>query len=464
MYHRYYGLSRPPFAATPDPTLLYMGKIHREALATIIYGVETRKGLIVCTGEVGTGKTAVARAFCSRVPTARYKIINVLLPQIAPKQLLRCICRELGVEPLRDSNATIQRLRATLIELLGTGQTAVLLVDEAQHLSGSTLEFLRLLSNLETNLGKLLQIILVGQPEFEEMLARHDMRQVNQRIALRPRLYPLDPEESLKYIHHRLGATGAPRTDEVLSTGAAAAIVKAAQGIPRLINILADNVLICGFGLDEKPVTARTADRVVNAFGANDNPAHRRRSPSQQTVGPAADPPAFSRGGLGWNAWIGVAAAIGALAVLAYHSPLSLEPVRHSVGRLLAQTEHPLQAHNEGSLAAPAVDTITTSGEQGQPVLPLDADQPASQAVTSTAELSNAPSPAAQMQDSSPTPEVNPVSLTSPTPKPTDLMANDIAALLAHGDQLFERKDFTSALLYYERAAEAINARRAQQE
>ena len=266
MYHRYYGLSRPPFAVTPDPAIFYMSKLHREALATIIYGVEMGKGFITCTGEVGTGKTTVTRAFCDQAPANQYKILHLFMPQILPEQLMSYICHELGVEDPRNENTLVQRLRTKLLDLYSAGRTAILLIDEAQHLSANALEFLRLISNLETDSKKLLQIILVGQPEFDEMLARHDMRQVDQRVALRARLGPLDREERLKYIDHRLRATGALNTNEVLSSGAACAIAKASQGIPRLINILADNVLISGFGLEEKPVSERTARRVVTAF------------------------------------------------------------------------------------------------------------------------------------------------------------------------------------------------------
>src|SRR5579883_2563221 len=197
MYERFYGLYRAPFAVTPDPSLLYMSRTHREALATIIYGIETRKGFVVCTGEVGTGKTTVIRAFFDQAESDKYRIVYIFTPQVSPLEMARFICRELGMEEPESVFAAVPALQLKLLEIFEGGRTAVLMVDEAQLLPAETIEFLRLLSNFETDTEKLIQIVLVGQSEIDAVLARRDMRQVAQRVALRARLGALGPEESL---------------------------------------------------------------------------------------------------------------------------------------------------------------------------------------------------------------------------------------------------------------------------
>ncbi|HTQ34555.1 MAG TPA: AAA family ATPase [Stellaceae bacterium] len=267
MYERYYGLFRQPFAVTPDPSLLYMSRVHREALATIVYGIETRKGFVVCTGEVGTGKTTVVRAFFDQAMSDSFEIIYVFAPQVSPLEMATFICRELDEEEDPPSVFTaVPRLQWKLLEFFESGKTVVLIIDEAQLLPVETLEFLRLLSNFETDREKLIQTVLVGQPELDNTLARRDMRQVNQRVALRARLAPLSLNESMEYIEHRLLASGAEDLTQILSPNAAWRIAEAANGIPRAINILADNVLIAGLGAGQRPVGAWLAERAIRDF------------------------------------------------------------------------------------------------------------------------------------------------------------------------------------------------------
>jgi general secretion pathway protein A len=266
MYERFYGLSRPPFAVTPDPSLLYMSRMHREALATIVYGIETRKGFIVCTGEVGTGKTTVVRAFFDQAKSDSFEIIYIFTPQVSPLEMATYICRELDEDDPPSVFAAVPRLQWKLLEIFESGKTVVLMIDEAQLLPAETLEFLRLLSNFETDREKLIQIVLVGQPELDNTLARRDMRQVNQRIALRARLAPLSLNESMEYIEHRLLASGAADLTQILSPTAAWRIADAAWGIPRAINILADNVLIAGLGAGQQPVGAWLAENAIRDF------------------------------------------------------------------------------------------------------------------------------------------------------------------------------------------------------
>jgi type II secretory pathway predicted ATPase ExeA len=243
-----------------------MSRTHREALATIIYGIETRKGFIVVTGEVGTGKTTVIRAFFDQAQTGSLKIIYIFTPQVSPLEMARFFCRELGLAEPGSVFDAVAALQLKLLEIFESGRSVVLMIDEAQLLPAQTLEFLRLLSNFETDTEKLIQIVLVGQSEVEAVLSRTDMRQVNQRVALRARLGSLCPEESLDYVEYRLAACGASGPGQVLSPGAAASIVKAGGGIPRCINILADNVLISGFGCGQRPVSGALAEATIREF------------------------------------------------------------------------------------------------------------------------------------------------------------------------------------------------------
>lgn len=266
MYQGFYGLHRPPFAVTPDPGLLYLSAVHREALATIIYGIETRKGFLVCTGEVGTGKTTIIRAFFDQARAETFQVLYVFTPQVTPLEMATHICRELGVPDPDSVFAAVPQLHMKLLEIFESGRTLVLLIDEAQLLPVETIEFLRLLSNFETDTEKLIQIVLVGQPELDNVLARRDMRQVAQRVALRARLRPLDFDESLEYIEHRLLASGAEELGQVLSPSTAWLIAEAGGGVPRVINILADNVLIAGFGAGQRPVGSRLAGTTIRDF------------------------------------------------------------------------------------------------------------------------------------------------------------------------------------------------------
>jgi len=278
MYEQFYGLFRSPFAVTPDPSLLYMSRVHREALATIVYGIETRKGFIVCTGEVGTGKTTVVRAFFDQARSDSFEIIYTFTPQIGPLEMATHICRELGEDEPPSIFAAVPRLSWKLLEIYESGRTVVLMIDEAQLLPAETLEFLRLLSNFETDREKLIQIVLVGQPELDATLARRDMRQVNQRVAMRSRLTPLSLTESLEYIEHRLLASGAEDLGQIMSPSAAWRIAEAAGGIPRAINILADNVLIAGLGAGQRPVGGMLAEGALREFiGMTGKPSFRRR-------------------------------------------------------------------------------------------------------------------------------------------------------------------------------------------
>jgi len=221
MYLSFFGLSEKPFAITPDPRYLYLSERHAEALAHLLYGINESGGFIQLTGEVGTGKTTVVRTLLSRVPH-HADVAVILNPRVTPVEFLLTICEELGL-PIeakdRDSvKQMVDALNRRLLSAHAEGRRIIVIVDEAQNLSAETLEQVRLLTNLETPTQKLLQIILIGQPELRDLLDRDDLRQLAQRITGRYHLKPLSREETQGYVRHRLRVAGA--TGEIFTPGA----------------------------------------------------------------------------------------------------------------------------------------------------------------------------------------------------------------------------------------------------
>jgi general secretion pathway protein A len=249
MYLEHYGLLRQPFEMTPDPSFLVLGETHREGLATLVYGVRARKGFLLLTGEVGTGKTTLLHALLSQLDanTASAFIFN---PRLEPLDFFRLVLDEYGIdEPCATKADFLMTLNRFLIERLEKNQPVLLIVDEAQNLSPELLEEIRLLSNLETPTSKLIQIMLVGQPELRAILARPELRQLRQRIVLRHHLRPFDAEECEAYVQERLrlaGHTG----KEMFGRGAVREVFALTGGIPRLINSLCDGALLLGFARD----------------------------------------------------------------------------------------------------------------------------------------------------------------------------------------------------------------------
>ncbi|MBW1646298.1 MAG: AAA family ATPase, partial [Deltaproteobacteria bacterium] len=233
MYQDFFGLDGEPFHITPDPRFFFLSPSHRESLAAIAYGVKNRKGFIAVTGEVGTGKTTVVRTFLEKYGGPGMKTVLVYNANITFANLLEIIFAELDLEPeANDQFRRVQQLHRHLIDLYGRGQTVVLIIDEAQNMPVRTLENLRMLSNLETTRDKLLQIILVGQPELDSLLERRELRQLKQRLAVRTRLAPLTPAESLQYIRFRLQKAGGTLKG-TFTKGALKKIIEYAGGIPR---------------------------------------------------------------------------------------------------------------------------------------------------------------------------------------------------------------------------------------
>ena len=277
MYLGFYGLEKEPFHITPDPEFLFLSPSHKEAFAAIVYGIEQRKGFVALTGEVGTGKTTVLRAYLKRIENTDVRPIYLFNPDLSFEQLLSTILRTLGMESEADRSAPrmLESLQRRLIQEYREKHNIALLIDEAQNMPVETLEKLRMLSNLETTSDKLLQIVLIGQPELEKKLGLHALRQLNQRIAVRTKVRALHFKESEAYIQHRLSLAGCLRPD-VFTPGAVRKIAQRAKGNPRVLNILCDNCLITGFGYQTETITPRIVMEVErDVLGRKCNPLWR---------------------------------------------------------------------------------------------------------------------------------------------------------------------------------------------
>ena len=257
MYTSFFGLAEKPFAITPDPRYLYLSERHAEALAHLLYGINESGGFIQLTGEVGTGKTTVVRTLLSRVPH-HADVAVILNPRVTPVEFLLTICEELGLaiaDADRESvKHMVDALNRRLLNAHAEGRRIIVLVDEAQNLSIDVLEQVRLLTNLETPTQKLLQIILIGQPELRELLDRTELRQLAQRITGRYHLMPLSREETKGYVRHRLRVAGA--TEDIFTPGALLELHRLSLGIPRVINVACDRALLGGYTQDTKKITA----------------------------------------------------------------------------------------------------------------------------------------------------------------------------------------------------------------
>jgi general secretion pathway protein A len=262
MYNKFFGFREKPFKLVPNPAYFYLSKSHEEAMAHLNYAISQGDGFVEITGEVGTGKTTLCRAFLESL-NGTVEAAYIFNPKLGPKQLLKTINEEFGINTEGDDTKDlIDRLNAFLMQKKASGKKIILLIDEAQNLNRNVLEQLRLLSNLETNRDKLLQIILVGQPELSEILNSHALRQVGQRITLSYQLRPLTLAECKEYIHYRIGIA-AQKTAIKFDRSAYRQIYKYSNGIPRLINIVCDRALLTAFVLNQFKITARIAKESI---------------------------------------------------------------------------------------------------------------------------------------------------------------------------------------------------------
>jgi general secretion pathway protein A len=259
MYLEFHGFREKPFNLTPDPRFVFLSKNHKEAFAHLLYGINNRAGFILLTGEVGSGKTTVLRALLSQLNPDHYRTALIFNPCLSPVELLQTINREFGI-PANTSNSSsfLDHLNQFLLQQNAEGRTVVLVIDEAQDLEAPVLEQIRLISNLETDREKLIQIVLSGQPELLKILKRNEMRQLSQRITVRCHLKPMDFEDTVHYINHRLEVAGG-RGAVVFSNSALKRIYRYSRGLPRLINAACDRALLTGYTKDTSRIGLRIA-------------------------------------------------------------------------------------------------------------------------------------------------------------------------------------------------------------
>jgi general secretion pathway protein A len=319
MYLEFFGLRERPFSETPDPKFLFLTPGHREALAQLIYGVQEGKGFIVLTGEVGTGKTTLLRTFMERIDTSSTQVAFIFDSTMPYDGLVEYMLEDFGIPSAGKTRA--QRLFALnrfLIERRRAGQTAAVVVDEAQNLSLANLEHLRLLSNFETPTGKLLQIILVGQPELRDKLARPELRQLRQRLGMRCMIRPLTREETGNYIRSRLHVAGA--SDTRLFTDAAVERIAAyTNGIPRLVNILCDHCLLIGYTDQTRRVEREMVERGIEYLEDGQRPTHARG----MFWRPATRRRRWLVGGLGAAAIAGITLLVAAVGGVSVPGPIA---------------------------------------------------------------------------------------------------------------------------------------------
>ena len=334
MYASYFGLNDNPFAITPDPRFLFLSARHTEALAHLLYGVTESGGFIQLTGEVGTGKTTLIRTLLEKLPD-NVDAALILNPRVSVLEFLRSICRELGIDwkPGQTPQDLIDALNVQLLKAHEKGRRVVLIVDEAQGLSAEVLEQVRLLTNLETRQQKLLQIILVGQPELRELLARSELRQLAQRITGRYHLTPLSTSETRAYVNHRLTVSGAMAP--IFTSSALRSLQRITGGIPRLINIICDRALLGAYTQElrqvDGPLLRRASEEVLGES--------RRRLPSWRTAALAGSVAILAVAGVTGSLFWDMAPGGAAPAAQAVAAPP--KPVPPNLNQWLADARHP---------------------------------------------------------------------------------------------------------------------------
>ncbi len=265
LYNAFFGFRENPFNLTPDPVFLYRSRQHEEALANLIYGVQSRKGFIVVTGEVGTGKTTILECLRDFLVQHRIDFATIFNSRLTVAEFFEMINYdlELGCNPPTKTHVLLA-LNELLLQNTREGRTTVLIVDESQNLSWEVLEEIRLLGNLENRAGKLLQIIMAGQPEFDRVLDDPTYRQLKQRISLRCTLKPFEEPDTARYIYTRLGKAGHEEPKQLFPEAVVSEIHVRTQGIPRIINAVADNLLLTAFAMSEKETTLEMLEEVTH--------------------------------------------------------------------------------------------------------------------------------------------------------------------------------------------------------
>jgi general secretion pathway protein A len=343
MYLSHFGLREAPFTITPDPRYLYMSERHREALAHLLYGVGEGGGFVQLTGEVGTGKTTLCRALLEQLPP-HVDVALILNPWLTSGELLATVCDELGVDyPPQTTSVKpfVDALYRHLLDAHARGRRTVVIVDEAQDLSAEVLEQIRLLTNLETTREKLLQIVLIGQPELIKLLEREDLRQLSQRITARYHLEPFSEEDTRAYVRHRLQVAG--RTRGIFSDDALRKVHAASGGIPRVINVICDRALLGAFAHQQAHVDGRMI-----------------RKAAMEVRGPRSNRPFWARPWIVAAAGVGVA-AIGGAVVLSSAQLVPREGPRAPTPRAAALAPVRLPAPPPGPASAPSASVAAAT-------------------------------------------------------------------------------------------------------
>lgn len=285
MYLDYYGFKEKPFTITPNPRFIFLSKNHKEVFAHLLYGLQNHAGFIEVTGEVGTGKTTVLRTLLSQLDEETYRVALILNPCLSAYELLRTISREFGVAGEESTIADLlESLNDFLLEQHRQGRTVVLVIDEAQNLDPRVLEQIRLLSNLETETDKLIQIVLVGQPELGILLERPELRQLSQRVTVRYHLRPMDFLDTRTYIEHRLEIAGFPKA-AVFTEGALKKIFNFSGGYPRLINIICDRALLIGYTEGRREISKKMITTAIKEMRRENRKGWTFRSAWAVTIG-----------------------------------------------------------------------------------------------------------------------------------------------------------------------------------
>lgn len=385
MYAPYYGLRQEPFSIAPDPRYLYMSERHREALAHLLFGLSCGGGVVLLTGEIGTGKTTVCRAFLEQVPSNCH-VGYIFNPKLTVVELLQSICDEfhISVEPrpgvVPSVKDYVDRLNAFLLQAHAEGHNSVLIIDEAQNLSPDVLEQLRLLTNLETNSRKLLQIILIGQPELRDMLARPELEQLAQRVVARYHLQPLNEQETALYVQHRLDVAGLDRPLP-FERAAIRRIHRHARGVPRRINLLCDRAMLGAYAHSRASIGAKTVDIAAREVFGDGRQGRRRLRVPVLAVGALALLAAGYWAGTG--AWRGL------------RSPPGPEVATNTQGAAAPPAKLPETA--VGSAATPPaaeVPKVPPSSGSVAPPVPVVAAAPVPTPVASSAVSTPAPTAA----------------------------------------------------------------------
>jgi general secretion pathway protein A len=262
MYCDFFGFKEQPFAITPNPRFIFLSKNHKEAFAHLLYGIESHAGFIELTGEVGSGKTTILRSLLGQLDDTKHRTALIFNPRLSADELLRTINREFGILSTGTIDELMYALNQFLLQENASSRTVVLVIDESQNLDPIVLEQIRMISNLETDTDKLIQIVLAGQPELGKMLESENLRQLNQRIKVRFHLPPLDFNDMVSYIDHRLEIAGGWKA-ATFTLGALKKIFRQSQGLPRLVNVLCDRALLIGFTEECREISPKMIDMAI---------------------------------------------------------------------------------------------------------------------------------------------------------------------------------------------------------